>query len=138
MVMVIGYHNEICRKTEPSVINLNCLYLCRCLTNARQSFYPKSYFRSQKKIFIITYESLLNLFNLTLDEDLISTEIAYIYQIGDTIAYSDNIHDIIPFRDVSEIMSDFTQDYGKFVYKHQTYYYYTLHNNNVTKIALNW
>ncbi len=71
-----------------------------------------------------------------IDEDLISTEIAYIYQIGDTIAYSDNIHDIIPFRDVSEIMSDFTQDYGKFVYKHQTYYYYTLHNNNVTKIAL--
>ena len=29
-----------------------------------------------------------------IDEDLITTEIAYLYQIGDTVAYSDNIHDI--------------------------------------------
>ncbi len=71
-----------------------------------------------------------------IDEDLITTEIAYLYQIGDTVAYSDNIHDIIPFRDVNEIMTRITKDYGKFIYQHQTYYYYTLHNNNVTKIAL--
>ena len=71
-----------------------------------------------------------------IDTDLITTEIAYLYEIDNTVAYSDNIHDIIDFKDVSEIMNAFTDNYGKFIYKNQIYYYYTLHNDDVTKIAL--
>ena len=71
-----------------------------------------------------------------IDTDLITTEIAYLYKIDDTVAYSDNIHDIIDFKDVNDIMSAFTDNYGKFIYKNQIYYYYTLHNDDVTKIAL--
>ncbi len=71
-----------------------------------------------------------------INEDLVTTEIAYLYKIGDTVAYSDNIHDIIDFKNVSDIMNVFTENYGKFIYKNQIYYYYTLHNDNVTKIAL--
>ena len=33
-------------------------------------------------------------------------------------------------------MDAFTDNYGKFIYKNQIYYYYTLHNDDVTKIAL--
>ncbi len=71
-----------------------------------------------------------------INEDLVTTEIAYLYKIGNTVAYSDNIHDIIEFNDVSDIMNAFTDNYGKFIYKNQIYYYYTLHNDDVTKIAL--
>ncbi len=71
-----------------------------------------------------------------IDTDLITTEIAYLYKIDDTVAYSDNIHDIIDFKDVNDIMSAFNDNYGKFIYKNQIYYYYTLHNDDVTKIAL--
>ncbi len=71
-----------------------------------------------------------------IDEDLVTTEIAYLYKIGNTVAYSENIHDIIDFKDVNDILDAFTNDYGKFIYKNKIYYYYTLHNNDVTKIAL--
>ena len=71
-----------------------------------------------------------------INEDLVTTEIAYLYKIGNTVAYSDNIHDIIDFKNVDDIMDAFTDNYGKFIYKNQIYYYYTLHNDDVTKIAL--
>lgn len=71
-----------------------------------------------------------------IDKDLITTEIAYLYKIDDTVAYSDNIHDIIDFKNVNDIMTALTENYGKFIYKNQIYYYYTLHNDDVTKIAL--
>ena len=71
-----------------------------------------------------------------INEDLVTTEIAYLYKIGNTVAYSDNIHDIIEFKDVNDIMGAFIDNYGKFIYKNQIYYYYTLHNDDVTKIAL--
>ena len=71
-----------------------------------------------------------------IDTDLITTEIAYLYKIGDTVAYSENIHDIIDFKNVNDIMNAFTDNYGKFIYKNKIYYYYTLHNDDVTKIAL--
>ncbi len=71
-----------------------------------------------------------------IDQDLVTTEIAYIYKFGDTVAYSENIHDIIKINNINDIMDSFTNDYGKFIYKNKIYYYYTLHNDDVTKIAL--
>ena len=60
----------------------------------------------------------------------------YIYKFGDTVAYSENIHDIININNINDILDNFTNDYGKFIYKNKIYYYYTLHNDDVTKIAL--
>ena len=71
-----------------------------------------------------------------INQDLVTTEIAYIYKFGDTVAYSENIHDIININNINDIMDSFTNDYGKFIYKNKIYYYYTLHNDDVTKIAL--
>ncbi|HIS38836.1 MAG TPA: HAMP domain-containing histidine kinase [Candidatus Onthousia faecavium] len=71
-----------------------------------------------------------------INQDLVTTEIAYIYKFGDTVAYSENIHDIININNINDILDNFTNDYGKFIYKNKIYYYYTLHNDDVTKIAL--
>lgn len=71
-----------------------------------------------------------------IDKNLVTTEIAYLYEIGNTVAYSNNIHDIVKFKNVNDIRKYFTNNYGKFTYKNKIYYYYTLHNDNVTKIAL--
>lgn len=71
-----------------------------------------------------------------INQDLVTTEIAYIYKFGDTVAYSENIHDIININNINDIMDSFTNDYGKFIYKNKIYYYYTLNNDDVTKIAL--
>ena len=71
-----------------------------------------------------------------INQDLVTTEIAYIYKFGDTVAYSENIHDIVNIENVDNLMNSFTDNYGKFIYKNKIYYYYTLHNDDVTKIAL--
>ncbi len=71
-----------------------------------------------------------------IDENLVTTEIAYLYQFGDTVAYSDNIHNIIKFKTVNDILPNFTDNYGKFTYRNKVYYYYTLHDDDITKISL--
>lgn len=73
-----------------------------------------------------------------IDEDLITTEIAYLYKFGDTLAYSENIRDIINIKNIGDILPEFKNDYGKFTYKNKIYYYYTLHDkdNDITKISL--
>ena len=54
-----------------------------------------------------------------IDKNLVTTEIAYLYQFGDTVAYSDNLHDIIKFDNVSNILPKFSGDYGKFTYRNK-------------------
>ncbi len=71
-----------------------------------------------------------------IDKNLVTTEIAYIYKFGDTVAYSDNIYDIINVKKVSDLIPLFVNDYGRFVYRNKVYYYYTLHDNDVTKVSL--
>lgn len=71
-----------------------------------------------------------------IDKNLGDSEIAYIYKFGETSAYSENLHDLMKFKNVGEILSYIKDDYGRFVYRNQVYYYYTLHNDNVTKIAI--
>ena len=71
-----------------------------------------------------------------IDKNLGDSEIAYIYKFGETSAYSENLHDLMKFKNVGEILSYIKDDYGRFVYRNQVYYYYTLHNDNVTKIAV--
>ena len=71
-----------------------------------------------------------------IDQDLLTTEVAYIYQLDDAVAYSDNLGEIIRFNNIDDILNKIKNEYGKFEYRHQTYYYYTLKSDNVLKIAL--
>lgn len=67
---------------------------------------------------------------------VIDTEIAYIYKTDKTIGTSQNIEDIIKYDNLEDIISKMNNTYGKFLFNHKTYYYYTLKNDNITKIAI--
>lgn len=64
------------------------------------------------------------------------TEIAYIYVSNNNIATSFNIKDVIKYDDVKTLISKMDKKYGKLIYNHNIYYYYTIKNDNITKIAI--
>lgn len=70
------------------------------------------------------------------DNKLQNTEIAYIYITNDTVATSLNITEVIDVNNLDKVIFKMTKSYGKFIYKHKTYYYYKLTNDDITKIAL--
>lgn len=72
----------------------------------------------------------------SVDNKLLSTEIAYIYIKDDKIIYSDNLDRVIDIKNHKELVSYIREDYGKFNYNHKTYYYYTLTNETLKKIAI--
>ncbi len=72
-----------------------------------------------------------------IDQKLLNTEIAYLYVIEDQIVYSDNLDSVIQIRDLKKLIDYTSKDkYGKFTYNHKTYYYYTLTNETIKKIAI--
>ena len=72
-----------------------------------------------------------------LDRKLVNTEIAYLYIADDdSILTSDNLEDIIDVSSLSELLNYFKDSYGKFEYNHKFYYYYTITNEKVVKIAI--
>ena len=79
----------------------------------------------------------LKLMGNELDEKLSSTEIAYLYVFSEgEVLTSDNLDDVIYIDESSELLKNIKDTYGKFEYKHRTYYYYTITNDQLTKIAL--
>lgn len=71
------------------------------------------------------------------DKDLSSSEIAYLYIIDQKIVTSDNLTEVMGFDNSLFIIKKIKNNtYGKFIYKHNTYYYYTIKAEQVTKIAL--
>lgn len=71
------------------------------------------------------------------DKDLPSSEIAYLYIIDQKIVTSDNLTEVMGFDNPLFITKKIKNNtYGKFIYKHNTYYYYTIKTEQVTKIAL--
>ena len=78
----------------------------------------------------------LKIIDTNVDKKLVDTEVAYIYIAGNRMATSDNLSDIINIRDMKTLVSKFTKSYGKFIYNNETYYYYTLKNDQITKIAI--
>ncbi len=71
------------------------------------------------------------------DKDLSSSEIAYLYIIDQKIVTSDNLTEVMGFDNPLFIIKKIKNNtYGKFIYKHNTYYYYTIKADQVTKIAL--
>lgn len=86
------------------------------------------------------YRSLsepLKLMQSNFDKGLSSSDIAYLYIIDDEVVTSDNLEDVMKFDDPLIILKKINNNtYGKFIYKHKIYYYYTVKNEQVTKIAL--
>ncbi len=78
----------------------------------------------------------LQISSTEIDKDLENTEIAYIYKLKDVSFYSDNLEEMIKFKNLSDILPYIKKEFGRFLYNGQVYYYYTLHDDNVVKIAL--
>ena len=71
------------------------------------------------------------------DKKLDNTEVAYLYVLDKyNMLASDNLNDIIKIKDPKNLLNKITDVYGKFDYNHRTYYYYTITNDNIIKIAI--
>jgi len=78
----------------------------------------------------------LKIYDNDIDNNLLNTEIAYIYISENTITTSPNIRKVISFKNLKDIQKKMKDSYGKFIFNHKTYYYYTLKKNSITKIAI--
>jgi len=78
----------------------------------------------------------LQVYENATETKLQDTEIAYVYIADESVATSINISEVIDEKNLNKILMKMTKSYGKIIYKHKTYYYYKLTNNNITKIAL--
>ncbi len=79
----------------------------------------------------------LKMVDTDMDNKLLNTEVAYLYIFDDgTIMTSSNLHSIIKVKDINIIISNFTNQHGKFRYKGKDYYYYSMNEENIKKIAL--
>lgn len=78
----------------------------------------------------------LKLMDNDVDNQLLNTEVAYIYVVGNDIVATDNINDVIAIGNLKKLIEKIKDSYGKFVYNHKTYYYYTLKNDKITKVAI--
>ena len=78
----------------------------------------------------------LKVVNSDVDKLLLDTEVAYIYVVDNKEAYSDNLDEVINVKNMRSLLSKITNTYGKFIYNHKTYYYYTIKDAGIIKIAL--
>ena len=69
------------------------------------------------------------------DNDLLNTEVAYIYLVDDKVVMYDNFKSLKGINDPSKILKKLNKSHGKFIYNHEIYYYYKIKNKNITKIA---
>ena len=91
---------------------------------------------AEKNIYTYLSEPLKFVGNNRIDKSLLNTEVAYIYIVDDEIATSENIHQVINIKDTKKLLSYIKDDYGKFNYNHDTYYYYTITKDKITKVAI--
>jgi len=78
----------------------------------------------------------LKVVNSDVDKLLLDTEVAYIYVVDEKEAYSDNLDEVINVKNMRSLLSKITNTYGKFIYNHKNYYYYTIKDAGIIKIAL--
>ncbi|MBQ8131076.1 MAG: HAMP domain-containing histidine kinase [Bacilli bacterium] len=71
-----------------------------------------------------------------MDNKFLNQEVAYLYVMDKNILYSDNLDSVIQTKHPKEILDYTKENYGKFEYNHKTYYYYTLNNGDIKKIAI--
>ena len=78
----------------------------------------------------------LKVMNSDVDDQLLNTEVAYVYVVDGDIIASDNLYDVIAIHDLQKLLSKITDNYGKFIYNHKIYYYYTIKSDQLVKIAI--
>lgn len=78
----------------------------------------------------------LKLMQSNFNKDLVPSTIAYLYIINDQVVSSDNLSKILKVKNTNELTKYIKNEYGKFIYKHKTYYYYQIQRNGIKKIAL--
>ncbi len=78
----------------------------------------------------------LEIYSNEMDNDLANTETAYLYITNENIITSTNINDVVNYKDLNNLVQLMNEDYGKLIINHRTYYYYTLRNDNIKKIAI--
>ncbi len=91
---------------------------------------------AEKNIYNYLSEPLKFVGSNRIDESLLNTEIAYIYIVGDEVATSENINEVININNTEKLLSYIKNDYGKFNYNHNNYYYYTIAEDGIIKIAI--
>lgn len=90
---------------------------------------------SEKNIYGYLSEPL-KFMGSNIDKTLLNTEVAYIYIIDDKVMTSDNIDQVIDIKNTDRLLSKMKNVYGKFIYNHDIYYYYTIKADEITKIAI--
>lgn len=91
---------------------------------------------AEKNVYTYLSEPLKFVGNNRIDKSLLNTEVAYIYIVDDTMTTSENIQQVINISDTDKLLSYIKDDYGKFSYNHDTYYYYTITKDKITKVAI--
>ena len=72
-----------------------------------------------------------------INTNTINSEVAYIYiNNNDIVMVSYNLSKIIDIKKIDDLLDKIDNDYGKFKYKLNTYYYNTSKTENVIKIAI--
>ena len=91
---------------------------------------------AENNVYSYLSEPLKLVNNDNFDSKLLDTEIAYIYVVGNNVASTSNLKDIIKVDNLGILLDKMTDSYGKFTYNHKNYYYYTIKSDRVVKIAL--
>ena len=91
---------------------------------------------AENNVYSYLSEPLKLVNNDNFDSKLLDTEIAYIYVVGNNVASTSNLKDIVKVDNLGFLLDKMTDSYGKFTYNHKNYYYYTIKNDRVVKIAL--
>ena len=91
---------------------------------------------AENNVYSYLSEPLKLVNNDNFDSKLLDTEIAYIYVVGNNVASTSNLRDIIKVDNLGILLDEMTDSYGKFTYNHKNYYYYTIKSDRVVKIAL--
>lgn len=91
---------------------------------------------AERNIYAYLREPLKLVNGNIVDYKLLDTEVAYLYVVGDKTIVTENIKDVIDFKNYEVLLQHIRKDYGKFIYNHKTYYYYKLRDNSGYTVAL--
>mgnify|MGYP003505606775 FL=1 len=91
---------------------------------------------AEKNIYTYLSEPLKYVGDNRIDKSLLNTEVAYVYIVDDAVMASENIRQVINIKDTKKLLSYIKNDYGKFNYNHNTYYYYTITKDEIIKVAI--
>lgn len=71
-----------------------------------------------------------------INDNIISTEIGYVYIYNNVISYSDNFEYLVKTNNINSFIKLINKQYGNFYYLGKKYYYYTTTNDSIKRIAL--